>query len=293
MRILYSLFLCCLLSGRVEAQLSPGDLANAHKDLEGMAKCTQCHDLGNKVSNGKCLSCRQEIKTRIDRNKGFHISRDVKGKECAKCHSDHHGRNFDMVRFDEKTFDHNLAGYELTGRHKSGWSSKGQKIDCRSCHKPDLIAEPELKKKKLSSDWDMNALIVTKMCTRRPLAATVQNVTLPMNLNPLPNSTTINQIALRGRHKTVACIDCHLKETKNGEPYQRFSGIVFKNCNSCHKDAHNNNLGPNCKECHTETAFTDRDGLSKFNHNNTLFALKGKHKQVNCKECHQLLARLP
>ena len=26
-----------------------------HKDLEGMFKCTQCHVLGQKVSNDKCL----------------------------------------------------------------------------------------------------------------------------------------------------------------------------------------------------------------------------------------------
>ncbi len=33
----------------VYGQISPGDLSNAHKDLEGMSNCTKCHVLGDKV----------------------------------------------------------------------------------------------------------------------------------------------------------------------------------------------------------------------------------------------------
>ncbi len=124
-RILYIILLFSFLTGKVEAQLSPGDLANSHKHLEGLSNCTQCHDLGSKVSNNKCLACHKEIKYRLDNKEGFHYAKDVKGKDCASCHSDHNGRNFDMVRFDEKTFNHTATGYELTGGHK--------KIDCRDC----------------------------------------------------------------------------------------------------------------------------------------------------------------
>ena len=104
MRILPIMLLLTFFSGRLAAQLSPGELSNAHKDLEGISNCTKCHDLGSKVSNTKCLECHKEIKSRIDRNEGFHVSWEVKGKDCATCHSDHHGRKFDMIRFDENTF---------------------------------------------------------------------------------------------------------------------------------------------------------------------------------------------
>ncbi len=113
----------------LQAQLSPGKLATSHADLEGIRNCTQCHTLGNKVDDNKCLDCHKEIKSFIDERRGYHYSREVRSKDCISCHSDHHGRKFDMVRFDEDKFNHNLTGYKLTGEH--------QIIDCRQCHIPD------------------------------------------------------------------------------------------------------------------------------------------------------------
>ena len=122
----------------VEAQISPGDLAEEHAELEGIMNCTECHILGGDVSNEKCLDCHQELKIRIDQNRGYHASTEVKNKDCASCHSDHFGRDFEMVRFDEADFNHLLTGYDLTGQH--------ERIDCRQCHTPDLIVDSGLKK---------------------------------------------------------------------------------------------------------------------------------------------------
>ena len=82
------------------AQISPGDLSKAHAHLEGASNCTQCHAVGNKVTREKCLACHQEIKNNIDANKGYHASKEVKGKNCAACHNDHHGRDFQLIKFD-------------------------------------------------------------------------------------------------------------------------------------------------------------------------------------------------
>ena len=92
--ILLMTILSTLFLAKLHAQISPGDLTKAHADLEGIFKCTQCHILGDKVSNDKCLECHKEIKSRIDQKKGYHASREVRGKDCAVCHSEHHGRNF-------------------------------------------------------------------------------------------------------------------------------------------------------------------------------------------------------
>ena len=50
------------------AQISPGKLTDAHAHLEGMGNCTQCHDLGNKVPDQKCLACHTEIDQLINQN---------------------------------------------------------------------------------------------------------------------------------------------------------------------------------------------------------------------------------
>ena len=80
------------------SQISPGELSKVHSHLEGMSNCTQCHILGEKVSNKKCLDCHTELKARIDLQKGYHSSAETRGKECVKCHSDHHGKNFQSLQ---------------------------------------------------------------------------------------------------------------------------------------------------------------------------------------------------
>ncbi len=50
-----------LLFLRLAAQISPGALSSPHSHLEGISNCTQCHELGNKVSDNKCLACHTEI----------------------------------------------------------------------------------------------------------------------------------------------------------------------------------------------------------------------------------------
>ena len=69
------LFFSLMASG----QISPGELAEPHAQLEGMSNCTQCHDLGEHVSDSKCLACHKELKTRVDQKKGFHSSLKVSG----------------------------------------------------------------------------------------------------------------------------------------------------------------------------------------------------------------------
>ncbi|RMG88646.1 MAG: cytochrome c family protein [Bacteroidetes bacterium] len=270
------------------AQLSPGDLTNAHSDLEGLSNCTQCHELGAKISEAKCLECHKPLKERIDRNKGFHVSREVKGKACTTCHSEHHGRKFEMIRFDEDSFDHNLTGYELTGEHA--------KVDCRKCHTPDFIDDRELRKnpntflglsqecKACHEDVHQNTLS-TNDCKKCHTTESFSPAT------KFDHDKT--DFALRGKHIDVDCIDCHAKETRNGKEFQRFAGIDFKNCNSCHDDVHESNLGTNCKQCHNEQSFTSSSGLKNFNHNTTHFPLKGAHRRVSCKDCHDLANATP
>ena len=82
------------------AQLSPGKLSSAHEHLEGLSNCTKCHDLGNQVSENKCLDCHTEINTLIENKRGYHPSVEVKNKACVDCNSEHHGRAFDGLRLD-------------------------------------------------------------------------------------------------------------------------------------------------------------------------------------------------
>ena len=136
LRCFVNIALFVLLSTYAFAQISPGDLTNAHKDLEGVENCTKCHSVGKSLSNERCLDCHKEINGRMKQKKGFHAT--IGAKLCEECHKEHHGRNFQIIRFDTKTFDHSTVGFVLEGKHK--------KIECRDCHNKERIAAPDVQK---------------------------------------------------------------------------------------------------------------------------------------------------
>ena len=278
---IYHIILISFLSlTGLKAQISPGDLSQAHADLEGMSNCTLCHDLGKKVSNAKCLDCHKEIKSLINQKSGYHASKEVSGKDCFECHSDHHGRKFDMVRFDEDNFNHNLTGYKLEGQHEV--------IDCRKCHVPDNIHDRDLKKRKdtflgmddkcLSCHDDYHQKTMSDDCAK------CHNIEA---FRPAPKFDHDEaKFKLVGKHKEVDCKECHEMTTKNGKEFQLFTGIEFADCVACHEDPHSDKFDSKCSSCHTESAFSTFIGKRNFNHNTTDFTLKGKHKSTDCFSCH-------
>ncbi|MEO0471748.1 MAG: cytochrome c family protein [Bacteroidota bacterium] len=280
-KLLTYTFLLFLTSGQaLMGQFSPGELTRAHADLEGMDNCTKCHDLGNAVSSQKCLECHSEIQSLISANRGYHAAPQVRNQECIACHSEHHGRNFDMVRFDQDNFDHALTGYELEGQHEV--------IDCRACHKPDYIADADIRKLEgtflgmgqecLSCHADYHQGTLSNDC------ATCHNIEA---FRPAPRfDHDETDYPLRGAHVEVDCKECHAETTRNGESFQEFSGIDFASCVDCHEDAHRSQLVGACTQCHNETSFSTFLGQRNFNHNLTPFTLKGKHRSTNCYECH-------
>ena len=269
------------------AQISPGELSKAHANLEGVSNCTKCHAVGNKVTNQKCLDCHKEINSLISAKKGFHASAEVTGKDCFVCHNDHHGRNFQIIKFDKATFDHAKTGYVLKGAHAK---EDCKACNCKSCHKPSFIKDSELKNKTstylvlsqecLSCHEDFHKGAMSPNCSNCHGFDSFKNAT------GFDHNTT--KFPLIGKHKTVDCEKCHKSTIIDGKSVHQFKGIAFNNCTSCHKDIHENKFGQNCSQCHTEESFhTTIKGNNNFDHDKTDFKLVGKHKTVVCKSCHK------
>jgi len=272
------LFFC---ANQLIAQISPGELSNTHAYLEGVSNCTKCHTVGNKVTREKCLFCHQIIKTNILARKGYHASKEVSGKECVVCHNEHHGRNFQIIRFDRKTFIHSKTGFELKGAHA--------RQDCNKCHKSAFIKDDRLKKKATTfmglSQACLNCHEDYHQGKMSPKCNNCHSFESFKNATGFDHSTT--RFPLVGSHKTVACEKCHKTEIVNGKPKQKFKGLEFGNCTACHKDVHDNKFGQNCKKCHSEESFHSVKGMKSFDHDKTDFKLIGKHNQVSCKSCHK------
>ncbi|MCF6332283.1 MAG: hypothetical protein L3J11_03285 [Draconibacterium sp.] len=263
------------------AQLSPGELSNAHANLEGISNCTKCHILGKKETSSKCLECHKEIKQLINKNRGYHASEEAEGKNCAECHGEHFGRDFKIVRFDDKTFDHNLTGFGLKGKHT--------KNKCADCHKTELIKNKTSQKKGGSYlGLETECLSCHNDFHEKTLSSDCLSCHNQEAFRPAPgfdhNKTKFD---LRGAHQKVDCVKCHKTETRNGKQFQEFSGIKFESCTNCHADEHKGKFGDNCLKCHTIFTFKETKVLKDFKHDKTNFALRGQHQKLDCKKCHK------
>jgi hypothetical protein len=86
----------------------------------------------------------------------------------------------------------------------------------------------------------------------------------------------LTDFELLGKHLDVACADCH-------EPGGKRRNAPGE-CSDCHSDddVHEGNLGTKCGDCHNPSDWTD----STFDHDATDFPLVGKHRDVECRDCH-------
>lgn len=260
------------------AQLSPGKLTNAHKDLEGLSNCTQCHTLGEKVSNDKCLSCHKEIQWTITQNRGLHSRKKVLNQDCFHCHSEHHGRDFEMIRFDENEFNHNQTIFNLNGSHG--------KIDCRDCHKPEFHD----KSFKLAENSFLGLPLECKDChndvhsgTLTLECASCHSVKKFTPATYFDHSNT--EFPLNGRHQAVDCKSCH--HTMNDSPFKLFQVTAFNNCIDCHQIVHESDHTLRCTDCHNEQSFQSINS-SSYNHNQVGFLLDDAHNPLECSSCHDL-----
>lgn len=280
-RIAHTLLLVLLVQCSVWAQFSAGPLSTAHAQLEGMKNCTQCHELGEAISEAKCLDCHKEIKSLRERGRGFHNNKEVRAKSCVSCHSEHHGRNFNAMRLETKNFDHKRAGYELKGAHK--------KEECTACHKPEFIANKEIASRKgtylglqtacLSCHKDEHRKQLSKDC----LTCHGMEEWTPV----VEFSHQKSKFPLKGAHKEVRCEECHKKVNDSKGAFTKYVGVAHSLCTHCHKDRHEGRLGANCTACHNHFSWKDVNASGTFNHDKTKYPLIGKHKEVACKECHK------
>jgi len=279
-----------LLVGVASGQISPGPLSRAHQSLNGATNCTTCHKIAAGAAQFKCLDCHTEIATRLATNQGLHATYHIvpgSSQECVRCHSEHNGEDFPLIKWDPKSFDHQQAGYVLEGKHAG--------LACNRCHTPEHVAS------------SIRAAIRIKDLSRTFLGVSPNCVTChqdqhngrlgqnclqchnftdwkSLNVGQFDHSKT--RYPLTGLHAQVACQKCH---TPGPDNKPRYTGLAFQRCTDCHNDPHRGSFAQTCQTCHNTSGWKKVSTAvlgEHFDHSKTKYPLLGKHQSVECCQCH-------
>jgi hypothetical protein len=268
------------------AQFSPGELSRAHRQLEGMNNCLQCHETGKEISGKKCLTCHTEIKNALERKRGYHFN--VSSQACVACHKEHLGVDAPTTVFDRNTFDHARTGFVRTGKHAS--------IRCEQCHTTKLLQDAGVKElvRKTGRETFLGLGSTCIACHDDRHARSVGTECQTCHSTSVwsPASTfdhAKTNFMLAGKHATVLCSKCHTSlEVKVASKPILFATKDYKDCTPCHTNPHSVNFSQQaCRSCHATEGWNVRTSVGKFNHDLTAFKLVGKHAVVACEKCHK------
>jgi hypothetical protein len=244
-----------------ERLVMPGPLIADHAQYE--SECGSCHVRFSRQSQrGLCLDCHKEIAEDFASETGFHaLSPDVGDNECASCHTDHEGRDADVVGLVEQSFDHDLTRFPLRDSHTEPL--------CADCHTPDALfhaAETECVSCHLEDDQHMGHL--GEQCADCHRETTWDDA--------FYDHESESDYALTGAHASVECVGCHIDEQYEDTP---------TTCIGCHRedDSHMGTNGTECQDCHTTVQWEE----NTFDHFATTdFALVDGHAGLECDACH-------
>ncbi len=279
-------------AARLPAQVSPGPLARAHRELEGPLKCIKCHAGGSVTMEQRCIACHGDIGWLAQQGRGIHGAPAAKGAKCASCHPDHAGDDFALIQWTDgspERFDHRRAGWVLQASHT--------KLGCGDCHKAANRVSPATR---LAPGGQSNWTGLEQTCAschedvhRGALGSRCQACHDAGKWTSTPGfSHDTTRYPLTGRHTQVSCAACHasttltLRRDATGHPIPLYKPLPHASCASCHADVHQGSFGPNCTTCHVTRSFTEITG-GGFDHSRTSFALKGRHAAVACGSCHR------
>ena len=245
---------------QIETLVMPGELIAGHAELE--ATCGNCHKAFDRGRQRElCLDCHDDVRSDLADTLGYH-GRDpeVASATCASCHTDHEGRDADIVALDINRCNHDLTDFALLGAHEeaecTGCHTDGEKYrnapgDCLSCHEAE----------------NPHGSTMGEACG--DCHTTVEWTDVEFD-----HDTT--GYSLVGLHQDVACLDCHEDQTFLG---------AQTTCYDCHAsdDVHNGLSGNGCDNCHSPFGWDD----TRFDHErDTSFPLHGGHAEVACDGCH-------
>jgi len=242
--------------------------------------CAACHtpagkDTRYKIKFAQCIDCHK------DEHQGQFAGAPWKNR-CEQCHN---GATFKTSNF--TLAKHQASSFPLTGGHMA--------VACNDCHKPlagSTVALYHFNKLSCTTCHEdihkgqFAERMAQRDSTGKALGCEICHSTKGWNdIVKFDHSRT--RFPLVGSHRAVACADCH----KPPNMELTLVHVQFKKapmaCSECHENPHADQFGAranDCASCHN----TNKWRPSLFDHDKTVFPLKGGHENVACSACHTL-----
>jgi hypothetical protein len=261
--------------------------------LHRRVQCQDCHTAKTNPATGRAAASVRYTGINFSSCTSCHadVHRGRMNGSCATCHNTAGWHRLDRAAF-EARFDHEATGFSLLGRHAE--------IECASCHDrgqrdreglrfsfvaatraneyPSPVAEDCLS---CHLDYHADAF---RESTGGPVCESchTQSAWLPTTYD-IERHNDASTFVLTGAHVATPCQDCHTQPDADDRVLRfRFDD---SECDSCHEadNPHDGQFnGRACTECHSTESF----GIAAFDHGKTRYPLDGKHRDVDCNDCH-------
>jgi len=276
-----------LLSNRGLA-FSPGELSakgieeviikgfSSHANFE--KQCNTCHEPVTSTLATKCLDCHTDVEQQIANTNGAH-SQIADNHECASCHPDHRGRNFDLTSAAYQLFDHSVTNFSLN-LHQINFDATP--MTCSACHKDSSYSVVDNQPCESCHSNHEQAFDKVHIVNYGTNCLGCHDGVDSM----LVFDHTQTLFALSGQHAELKCVDCHTDGNSQKAP---------TTCQDCHaeSEAHLGEFEATCEICHNQQSWTPANlNGSDFEHfvntgfSLTLHATDYSNQVISCRNCH-------
>jgi hypothetical protein len=241
-----------------------------------------------------CVACHKGVAANIPSARRV---ADFKGlaSACASCHADVHGGELGP-RCDTC---HSSATFRVTGyvhpRFPEFFAGQHAPLGCDRCHAREAPTRPVRVGAPVTAVRFKTVSTACASCHRDvhlgqqgPACENCHTVQIAtFGLAEFSHDRT--KFPLTGRHQTVACAQCHKRETgqfpAGAGTAVRYKGIATE-CRACHEDVHLGQLDARCETCHTTASFK----LPQYRHLRARSLSEffvGRHARAICTACHK------
>lgn len=250
------------------------------RDKHATVDCAKCH-----LPAGKATLFKVKFALCTDCHKDAHQGQFARAPYLNLCQECHDEKSFHAPKF--SVARHQATSFQLTGGHAA--------IACVDCHKRAEENQP------ISYHF---ANLSCTTCHADPHRGQFRSRTERL----APNGKAVGceachttkqwndlarfdhgstKFALVGAHRAVECIGCHQPPNMERKLLNANFTIAPLLCEQCHNDPHGAQFAhtdrvTRCGECHDSSRWRP----STFNHEKTIFSLKGAHQNTPCKGCH-------